>query len=89
MGGTSLPLRAIGGGVVLADRALVAAIEEHSDETQLELAEGADAQVLLRKLIESGAVISKFESVEPSLNDIFLDQVRGSEGGHSCPPVRS
>jgi ABC-type uncharacterized transport system ATPase subunit len=29
------------------------------------------------RLIESGASISKFEKVEPSLNDIFIDQVGG------------
>ena len=54
---------------------MVAQIEHHADETQLELADGADAQVLLKKLLESGASITKFEQVEPSLNDIFIDQV--------------
>ena len=70
-----IALRAVGGEAVLADKTIVAAIEEHSDETRLELADGADAQVLLKKLIEDGAVITKFEAVEPSLNDIFIDQV--------------
>ena len=70
-----IALRAVGGDAVLADRSFVKRTAEHSDETEIELAEGADAQVLLRKLVESGAVISKFERVEPSLNDIFIDQV--------------
>jgi ABC-type uncharacterized transport system ATPase subunit len=32
---------------------------------------------LLKRLIEAGAVISKFEEIEPSLNDIFIEKVRG------------
>lgn len=73
-----IALRAVGGESVLADRSLVAKANEHSDEIEIELAENADPQVLLKKLIESGANISKFEKVEPSLNDIFIDQI----GGH-------
>jgi ABC-type uncharacterized transport system ATPase subunit len=33
--------------------------------------------VLLKRLVESGAVISKFERIEPSLNDIFIEEVGG------------
>ncbi len=72
-----IALRAIGGEPVLADRTLVAKIVEHSDEKEIELAENADAQALLRRLIESGASITKFERIEPSLNDIFIDQIGG------------
>ena len=43
------------------------------------LAKGADAQDLLRKLIASGAIVTKFERIEPSLNDIFIDQVGGQK----------
>ncbi len=70
-----IALRAIGGESVLKDRNLVVKVIEHSDEKEIQLAEGADAQILLKKLIESGADISKFEKVEPSLNDIFIDQI--------------
>ncbi len=73
-----IALRAVGGESVLADRSLVAKTNEHSDEIEIELAENADPQVLLKKLIESGANISKFEKVEPSLNDIFIDQIGGA-----------
>ncbi|HRI05224.1 MAG TPA: ATP-binding cassette domain-containing protein [Pyrinomonadaceae bacterium] len=73
-----IALRAVGGEAVLADRSLVAKAIEHSDEIEIELAENADPQVLLKKLIESGANISKFEKVEPSLNDIFIDQIGGA-----------
>jgi ABC-2 type transport system ATP-binding protein len=73
-----IALRATGGDGVLTDKSLVARTIEHSDEMQIELADGANAQVLLRKLINNGATITKFEAVEPSLNDIFIEQV----GGH-------
>lgn len=70
-----IALRASGGDRVLADKSLVAKVVVHSDEQEIHLADGADAQMLLRKLIDAGAVINKFEAVEPSLNDIFIDQV--------------
>ncbi|MEO8074056.1 MAG: ATP-binding cassette domain-containing protein [Acidobacteriota bacterium] len=73
-----IALRATGGNGVLEDKTLVAKIVEHADEMEIELAENADAQVLLSKLIESGASISKFEQVEPSLNDIFIEKVKGN-----------
>lgn len=70
-----IALRASGGDGVLADRSLVTKVVEHSDEKELHLADGAEAQTLLRKLVDAGAEITKFEKVEPSLNDIFIDQV--------------
>ena len=70
-----IALRAVGGDGVLTDRSLVKKITEHSDEIEIELTENADPQHLLAKLVDIGAVISKFEKVEPSLNDIFIDQV--------------
>ena len=70
-----IALRLVGGENVLGDAALVAKITTHADEIELELAENADAQILLKRLIESGAKISKFEQVEPSLNDIFIEKV--------------
>jgi ABC-2 type transport system ATP-binding protein len=70
-----IALRAVGGDSVLSDRSLAKKVVEHADEKEIELAEGADAQMLLRKLVDAGAEITKFEQVEPSLNDIFIDQV--------------
>jgi hypothetical protein len=35
----------------------------------------ADAQQLLRRLLDAGARVSRFEQVEPSLHDIFIEQV--------------
>jgi ABC-2 type transport system ATP-binding protein len=73
-----IALRVNGGDAVLADKSLVKKVEEHSDEIEIELAENTDPQTLLKKLIDAGATITKFEAVEPSLNDIFIDQVGGT-----------
>jgi ABC-2 type transport system ATP-binding protein len=70
-----IALRCVGGDAVFEDKTLVARVTAHADEREIELAENADAQVLLKRLIESGAAISKFEQVEPSLNDIFIEKV--------------
>ena len=78
-GKNRIALRATGGKAVLDDRTIVAKVEDHADEKEIELAAGADAQVLLKKLVDSGAKITKFEQVEPSLNDIFIDQVGGEQ----------
>jgi ABC-2 type transport system ATP-binding protein len=71
-----ISLRCKGGEEILNDKNLVSNIIEHSDEKEIFLAEDADSQMLLKKLIESGAAITKFEMVEPSLNDIFIDNVK-------------
>ncbi|HSU25055.1 MAG TPA: DUF4162 domain-containing protein, partial [Pyrinomonadaceae bacterium] len=70
-----IALRATGGNGVLEDRSLVAKVSEHADEFEVQLTEGSDPQLLLHRLIESGAVVSKFEQIEPSLNDIFIEKV--------------
>jgi len=70
-----IALRAFGGESVLEDKSLVTRIIEHVDEKEIELNEHADAQTLLKRLIENGAIISKFEQIEPSLNDIFIEKI--------------
>ncbi|HEY0461178.1 MAG TPA: ABC transporter ATP-binding protein [Pyrinomonadaceae bacterium] len=74
-----IALRATGGNGVLEDTSLVAKITEHADEKEIQLAENADEQVLLKRLIESGARVTKFEQIEPSLNDIFIEKVGGED----------
>lgn len=64
---------------VLAEKSLVVKAVAHADEYELHLAAGVDPQKLLRNLIESGAEVTKFEITEPSLNDIFIENV----GGHA------
>ena len=60
---------------ILADRTLVSRVDDSSRFFEIELAEGADAQLLLRRLIDAGAVIERFERVQPSLHQIFLRKV--------------
>ncbi len=71
-----IALRAVGGDTVLEDTSLVSKVIAHADEKEIHLAENVDSQVLLKNLIESGAIISKFEQIEPSLNDIFIEKVK-------------
>ena len=74
-GRNAVALRFEGGDSVLDDTTLVSKIEHRADETEALLASGADAQQLLRRLIESGAKVSKFEMIEPSLHQIFVAKV--------------
>ncbi len=74
-----IALRVVGGEVVVNDTSLVARSVVHSDETEIELVSGVSSQQFLHRLIDAGATVSKFELKEPSLNDIFLEQVGGSE----------
>jgi ABC-2 type transport system ATP-binding protein len=60
---------------VLADRALVARLDDQNRFFELELAPRADPQLLLRRLIAAGAAIRRFELVQPSLHQIFLERV--------------
>lgn len=82
-GGSHIALGLAGGASeqvkrVLSDRALVDRVDDSNRFFELELAQGADAQVLLHRLIESGAVIERFEKVQPSLHQIFLQRVGAS-----------
>ena len=74
-----ISLRCTGGEDVLGDRSVVARVIEHADDVEVELVKDVDRQEFLKRLVEAGAQVSKFEAVEPSLNDIFIDQI-GGEG---------
>jgi ABC-type uncharacterized transport system ATPase subunit len=43
------------------------------------LQDKADAQELLRRAVAAGITINRFELVEPSLNDIFIECVTGTK----------
>jgi ABC-2 type transport system ATP-binding protein len=77
-GRNAVALRLTGGEQVLADRKLVSRVENHSDSMEALLADGADPQQLLRQLMAAGAIIERFEMIEPSLNDIFIANVTES-----------
>ena len=69
----------------LADRALVSKYDDQNQYFEVELAPHADAQELLQRLVRDGARLSRFELIQPSLHQIFLDRVgaTGVEPGMS------
>jgi ABC-2 type transport system ATP-binding protein len=77
-GRNSVAIRCEGGDGVLDDPTLISKVVRHADEVQALLAAEADSQDLLKRLLAAGAVIGKFEMVEPSLNDIFITKVTES-----------
>jgi ABC-2 type transport system ATP-binding protein len=78
-GRNAVALRLTGGEEVLADRTLVSRVERHSDGLEALLAEDASAQQLLQRLVVAGANIQRFEMIEPSLHDIFIEKVSEAE----------
>jgi ABC-2 type transport system ATP-binding protein len=70
---------------VLNDTRLISKKDDTNNFFELELAPGADSQVLLRRLVDAGASIERFELVQPSLHQIFLQRVgaQGIEAGMS------
>jgi ABC-2 type transport system ATP-binding protein len=72
----AVALQFTGGDGVLNDPALVANIRQHGEDTEVLLAPGAGPQQLLKRLVDSGAAVTRFELVEPSLHDIFIEKVR-------------
>ncbi|HUR97827.1 MAG TPA: ATP-binding cassette domain-containing protein [Pyrinomonadaceae bacterium] len=73
-----IALRVSGGEQILADPSIISKRTEHADEIIVHLTNGTSAQSLLKQLVDNGAIVSKFEKVEASLNDIFIDKIRGS-----------
>ena len=65
-----------GGDGVLNDPGLVASTRLNGDDTEVLLVPGASPQELLKRLVETGATVNRFELVEPSLHDIFIEKVR-------------
>lgn len=78
-GRNAVALRVEGQNGILNDPSLVSRIEQHSDEVEALLAPGASAQDLLKRLVESGVNVSKFEMIEPTLHDIFIEKVSEHE----------
>jgi ABC-2 type transport system ATP-binding protein len=68
---------------VLADRRLVDRVEDNGATAEAQLAAGSGPDELLRALVESGAGISRFEVIEPSLEAIFINKV----GADAARPV--
>ena len=78
-GRRAVALRAENVDGALDDPALVAGVKHLGDHDEVLLGQGADAQELLRRLVARGAQVSRFELIEPSLHDIFLEKVGGDD----------
>ncbi|MDH5235476.1 MAG: ATP-binding cassette domain-containing protein, partial [Gemmatimonadota bacterium] len=68
---------------VFRDRALVERVDDQSRFFEIEMQEGADPQLLLKRVMETGVRVQRFERVQPSLHQIFLERVgaKGVEAG--------
>lgn len=65
----------------LADRALVARVDDYGASAEVQLAAGADPEALLKALLAVDVGLSRFEVVEPSLQSIFIARV-GADAAH-------
>ena len=70
---------------ILRDHSLVKRADDSNRFFEIELAPGADPQALLRRIVESGVAVQRFEMIQPSLHQIFLQKVgaAGIEEGMS------
>ena len=60
---------------ILRDHALVKRADDSNRFFEIEMAPGADPQMLLKRIVESGASVQRFEMIQPSLHQIFLQKV--------------
>jgi ABC-2 type transport system ATP-binding protein len=60
---------------ILSDHKLVERVDDSNRYFEIALHKDADPQALLRQLVEAGARVQRFELVQPSLHQIFLDKV--------------
>ena len=60
---------------VFGDTKLVTKFDDQNRFFECEMAPDADAQELLRRLVQSGASIERFELIQPSLHQIFIQRV--------------
>jgi ABC-2 type transport system ATP-binding protein len=71
---------------VFADRRLVTGLQDFGAYAEVELAPGADAQEVLKSLVNSGARLSRFELAAPSLHTIFVGLVGPDAAGAEARP---
>ena len=88
-GGNNVALSVAGGSdaiaQVLRDHQSIERVDDSNRFFEIALQKGADPQALLRRLVEAGAIVQRFELVQPSLHQIFLEKVgaKGVEAGMS------
>ncbi|MEO7368642.1 MAG: ATP-binding cassette domain-containing protein [Gemmatimonadaceae bacterium] len=61
--------------MVLSDRSLIDRVDDSNRYFEIEMAVGADPQALLQRIVAAGATVNRFEIVQPSLHQIFLEKV--------------
>ncbi len=68
---------------LLDDTRMVKSVDDQNRFFEVELADGADPQELLRRVVALGVPLERFELIQPSLHQIFLDRVgaKGVEAG--------
>ena len=88
-GGNNVALGVSGGRERIAEllrgQGNIERVDDQNRFLELTLKKGADAQALLRSLVQSGVEVERFELVQPSLHQIFLEKVgaAGVEPGMS------
>ena len=65
----------------------VTRIEESNGRLHLILAEGADPQAILRRGVQAGARILRFDLVEPRLHEIFVRYAGADAVGDAGMPA--
>ncbi len=70
--------------MVAWDASMIASRKQRKDHLEVELAAGVEADALLQKLVAAGVGLRRFEMVQPSLHQIFVDRVGAdaAEGEH-------
>ncbi len=63
---------------ILADRRLISRVDDSNRYFEIEMAPGANPQELLRRIVDTGASVQRFEMVQASLHQIFLERVGAS-----------
>jgi ABC-2 type transport system ATP-binding protein len=72
-----------GVGDILGDRKLISRVDDSNRYFEIEMAPDANPQELLRRIVATGTNVQRFELVQASLHQIFLERVgaRGVEVG--------
>jgi ABC-2 type transport system ATP-binding protein len=68
-----------GGGAFLSNRSLIETVDNYGNYVEVRLRAGADAQELLREALVDSRIM-RFEVMEPSLEQIFIDRVGPRDG---------
>lgn len=71
---------------LLGDGALIAGRRERVDYLEVELTPAADPDALLAALVGAGARLRRFEMIEPTLHQIFVDRVGASAAADRGDP---